>query len=230
MPTRHFVVLWVVLVGFLCAQIGYARVLVPLRPAIEEIPFPLGELGVKGIALGDEQFLFRFLARWLQEVGDGGGRVRPLKDYDYDRVVGWLKVLDRLDDQSNYSYWLAARYFGAVLEPNFGPERVRKIVLYFRERAVADPARHWPGLVWAAARVRRVVKDRDLSGLIARDLVALRGDPRVPSWLPLLVPPLYRFAGEIEEAKALETDPEFAALRRGVLRDFLEKLNLQDGP
>jgi hypothetical protein len=222
---RRVPFVWIGLIAFLLAQLGYSQSVRPLRPAIEEMPFPVSDLGLKALALGDDQFLFRYLARWLQDVGDGGGRVRPLVEYDYDRVVDWLKVLDRLDERSDYSFQLAARYFGAVMEPNLGPARVRKIVLYFRACALADPARRWPELVWAAERTRRVVKDPELSGLIAGDLVALRDNPRVPPWLPLLAAPLYRFAGNVAKAEELETDPVLSKLRRDAFRDLVGKLN-----
>ncbi|PKU26516.1 hypothetical protein [Telmatospirillum siberiense] len=229
-PAGRHPLLWIVLVALLCAQVGYARILRPLRPAIEEMPFPLNEQGIKGLALGDDQFLFRVLARWLQDVGDGGGRVRPLIDYDYDRVVDWLKVLDRLDERSDYSFVLGASYFGSVMEPNAGPSRVRKIALYFRERALADPARRWPELVWAGERARRIVKDRQLSELIAGDLSALRDNPRVPAWLPLLAPPLYRFAGNNRAAEDIDADPGLSKLRREAMQELLKRLNLPESP
>jgi hypothetical protein len=226
----HSSAVWIVLVAFLAAQLAFSQVVRPLRPAIEEMPFPLSDFSMKALAFGDDQFLFRYLARWLQDVGDGGGRVRPLKDYDYDRVVDWLKLIDSLDDRSDYSFLLAARYFGALMEPISGPSRVRKIVLYFRERALADPARRWPGLVWAAGRVSRVVKDRELSRLIATDLVNLRDNPQVPYWLPLLASALYRFAGDFKTADALDADPKLSLQRREAIRELKEQVNRLGSP
>lgn len=227
---RRLPFVWIALFGFLGLQIGYSWVLLPLRPAFEEIPFPLSDVGLKGIALGDEQFLFRFLARWLQDVGDGGGRLRPLRDYDYDRVVGWLKSLDRLDDQSEYGHELAARYFGALTDPTSGPVRVGKIAAYFRELALADPARHWRWLVWAATRAHRFVKDRDLSERIANDLIGLRDNDQVPVWLPLLASPLYRFAGDLKAAQALESDPTMIERRRQGLNELGRSLGWPELP
>lgn len=225
---RRGLAIWGLLALLLGAQIVCAHILRPLRPAIDEMPFPLGELGIKGLAFGDDQFLFRFLARWLQDVGDGGGRVRPLKDYDYDRVVAWLQVLDRLDGRSDYGFVLASNYFGALMEPVAGPPRVRKIALYLRERALADPPRHWPGLVWAAEHARRAIKDPDLCRQLAGDLVAIAADDQVPRWLPLLASSLYRFSGDVGEAEKLERDPQLSGLRQTMMRDLLEKLRASD--
>lgn len=222
--SKRLPLVWIPLIVFLLAQIGFSNAVRPLRPAIEEMPFPLSDLGLKAVALGDDQFLFRYLARWLQDVGDGGGRVRPLVDYDYDRVVGWLRALDHLDDRSDYSYLLAARYFGAVMDPIGGPPRIRKIVEYFHELGFADPGRHWPWLVWAATKAHRVVKDKALCGTIADDLVALRANPDVPSWLPLLASPLYRFAGNVKAADMLDQDPKLMDIRH---RDRLDLDKMQ---
>ncbi|HIJ63611.1 MAG TPA: hypothetical protein HPQ04_13030, partial [Rhodospirillaceae bacterium] len=137
----------------LAAQLAFAHQVRGLRAAIEEMPYPLSDRALKFLAFGDDQFLFRGIARWLQDVGDGGGRLRPLRDYDYGRVVGWLEILDRLDGESDYGYSLAAHYFGAVTED----KKVKIIAEYLRGAAMARPARRWPWLVWAATHVRHPV-------------------------------------------------------------------------
>lgn len=210
---RSAAIIWGLLLLFLAAQIGFARATASLRAAIEEIPQPLGPTALKGLALGDDQFLFRAVARWLQDVGDGGGRVRPLREYDYDRVVGWLKALDDMDDRSEYVYFLAAHYFGALSDPTTAPQRVGKIVEYLRQSAMARPEQRWSWLVWSAAKTQRLVKDHALALRLAHDLSDLRGNSAVPAWLALLAPPLYRTAGDEAAARALESDPRLIAER-----------------
>lgn len=214
---------WLVFFALLSAQIVFAHQVRGLRAAIEEMPYPLSDMALKVFAFGDEQFLFRAVARWLQDVGDGGGRVRPLKDYDYDRVTDWLQILDNLDGKSIYGYYLAAHYFGAVNDN-------RKVVLiakYFQRSAMADPARRWPWLVWAASRAQHPVRDAALAAALARDILSLRTVPGVPDWLVLLVPGLYRSAGNDNAARGLEQSSEFKDLRRGANLDLLKKLDNQ---
>jgi hypothetical protein len=159
-------------------------------------------------------------------VGDGDGRVRPLIDYDYDRVVAWLTRLDHLDPRSTVSFLLATQYFGAVMEPHRGPPRVAKIVVYLRDVGVADPATHWPGLVWAATRTIHIVKDPVMADRLGGDLAALLGNPAVPEWVPLLADPLYRYAGNLPAAAALEADPLWAEIRRRDLTTLLTTLGM----
>jgi hypothetical protein len=225
-PARRLPWVWLILFAALTMQIGTARWLRPLRPGIEEMPYPLGDQGLKGLSLGDDQFLFRALARWLQDVGDGGGRVRPLRDYDYDRVVGWLKALDGLDPRSEYLYWLGSHYFGAITDPGKGPEKVAKVVDYFRTAALADPEHRWSWLVWAAVKAHHTVKDKALMAKVAADLVSLKGRSDIPAWLPLLAIPLYRAAGDGAAAKALEDDPMLRDIRSQDWRDFQQRLGL----
>jgi hypothetical protein len=196
-----------------------------LRPAIEEMPPPLSRTALKVLALGDDEFLFRALTLWLQDVGDGGGRLRPLREYDYDRVVGWLKALDGLDERADYAHIVAARYFGALVDPESAPSRVGKIAEYFRGLAEKDPARRWPWLVWAGVKVQTTVKDRRLAARLAGDLVALKGHPAVPDWLPLIAIRLYRLAGNEAAARALAADPALRDVRERAMRELSNELH-----
>lgn len=202
--------LWGLLLLFLLVQLAFSRHVAPLREAIDEMPYPLTPTALKALAFGDDQFLFRALGLWLQDVGDGGGRLRPLRDYDYDRVVGWLQALDGLDDRAEYAHVLAARYFGAVTEPS----RVAKIAEYFGHLSAADPPRYWPWLLWAAGKVRRLSGETDLAARLAHDIVSLRSTPDVPDWLPLVAIPLFRVAGDEAAARALESDHTLQDIRR----------------
>lgn len=212
---------WLVLLAMLSAQVLFAVQMRDRRAAIEEMPYPLSGVALKFLAFGDDQFLFRAIARWLQDVGDGGGRVRPLKDYDYARVIGWLKVVDQLDARSDYGYSLAAHYFGAVSDI----QKVGIVAEYFGQAAMADPAQRWPWLVWAAVHAVHQIKDPRLAASLVRDIVSLRGDPRVPDWLVLLAPGLYRTAGDPGAAAALERDHAYMDLKRGSAIELLKKLD-----
>ena len=85
---RRISPIWLALGALLAAQIWFFEQTAGLRPAIEDMPPPPTETALKAIAFGDKEFLFRHLGRWLQGVGDGGGRLHPLRDFDYDDVVG----------------------------------------------------------------------------------------------------------------------------------------------
>ncbi len=195
--------LWLAILSLLLVQSWYDSRIRDLRPAIEEMPAVPSPLTLKAMAFGDEEFLFRHLGRWLQGVGDGGGRMRRLKEFDYDRVVDWLRALDGINaDHAEYTHELAARYFGEV---DIDRGRVRKIVDYLRTMSLRDPEREWPWLVWAAGKAQHPIADPALIKAIAHDLQSpeLRS-PRVPPWVRVLPAHLYHVAGdEADEQAAL---------------------------
>jgi hypothetical protein len=212
-----------VLVLALFAQLALGWHLRGLRPAIEEFPPPPSPAELAAMALGDAQSMFRYQILWLQDFGDGGGRVKPLRDYDYDHVVGWLRAVDSLDQRSNAIYELGSHYFGALTDPGTAPAKVGRVADFFDQAAMADPGRRWPWLVWSALITQRLVKDPGLAGRIASDLMSLKDNKSVPDWLPLLAIPLFRIAGNAAEAERLSHDPAMIELRR----EAQESLNRQ---
>jgi len=215
------VLLWASLAGVLLCQIAANIALAPLRPAIEEMPYPPNARAMKALALGDDQFLFRSEVSWLQSFGDGGGRVRPLKDYDYGRVTNWLREVGRLDPQSQSMFILGSTYFGAISDPATASAKIKLLADYFEEAGAADPARRWTWLVWAAGKIQHVVKDPTLARRTADDIRSLAKDSAVPYWLPLLAVPLYRVAGDVEMAATLDADLDMIALRRRALKEMM---------
>lgn len=218
--------LWGILALFVAAQVWFAVGTRHLRSAIEEMPPPPSAQGLRAMALGDTEFLYRHLGRWLEYVGDGGGRVRPLREYDYDRVVGWLQVVDDLDARrSDYIHVLAAQYFGEV---NIDPGRVRKIVDYLRGMALADPVRNWRWLVWASRAARSPIKDPELLKAIAHDLQSPElKSPAVPAWVRALPIRLYHDAGDQADSQdaALHLSPEDRATLEAARKALLERMH-----
>ncbi len=195
---------WILLLLFVAAQTWFTFGARNLREGIVAMPPAPTMWSLKAISLGDDEFIFRYLARWLQYVGDGGGRIRPLRDYDYDRIVDWMETLDQLDDlHSDYVHELAARYFGQITPTaDPGGERLRKIVRYLRASSLRDPARFWKWLVWCADKARKPLHDAELTKTLARDLQSpeMRA-PSVPAWVRLLPVQLYQAVGDPAAAR-----------------------------
>jgi hypothetical protein len=194
---------WGLLLLLVAAQIWFAIGTRDLRAAIDEMPPAPSENALKAMAFGDDEFLFRHLTRWMEFVGDGGGRVRPLRDYDYDRVVDWLRTLDELDAyRSDMPHAIAARYFGEItsaVDPNHA--RVGKIVSYLELVGLHDPKRFWPWLVWDARLARKTIGDPDLMRTLAKDLQSPELRSRsIPAWVRLLPVELYQAAGDKQAA------------------------------
>ncbi|HLN25137.1 MAG TPA: hypothetical protein VK558_14275 [Patescibacteria group bacterium] len=148
-----------------------------LRAETEIIPVPPSPRAVSAMAFGDRQGLYRVLGHELQDFGDTGGRVTPLLNYDYDRVLTWLRVLDGLDERSDYTMSLAGYLFGQISDPR----RAGMMADYIRQRALQDPVRNWRWMAYAVFVARHRAKDMPMALSIARDLAAIR-DPSLPVW------------------------------------------------
>lgn len=123
---------------------------------------------VDALAFGDSQFLFRYLALTLQNAGDNGGRVTPLKNYDYEKVVAWLELLDHLDVQTHWTIAMSNGYFGQTQNT----DDVKPIVRYMQSHVAQDPAVKWPWLVNAINLARHRYKGDWLALDVARQLAS----------------------------------------------------------
>jgi len=229
MRSRRFP-LWIALLSALAVQFAVGWTLRPLRPVIDEFPPPPGPAGFTATAFGDSEFLFRVQTLWLQNFGDGGGRVKPLRDFDYARVVGWLRAVDDLDRRSDSIYVLGAQFFGALTDPASARTKVKLVADFFEQAGMADPDRRWPWMVWSAATSQRLVKDPDLARRTAADLLSLRADSAVPPWLPLMAIPLYKIAGDQGEADRLAADPDMIRRRNNELDELAKSKGLRNHP
>ena len=175
------------------------------------------------LTLGDAQLFYRSAGFGLQNLGDGGGRTTPLRNYDYGRLEAWLQLLDRLDPQADYVPTLAGLYFGQTPEP----ADLRRIVHYLTALGARDPARHWRWLAHAVYLARHRLHDRPLALAIARHLAGLAG-AAAPLWVRQM--PAFALAevGEREAARdlletILATEPDLAAGEVALMRDLIDR-------
>lgn len=221
------VLLWLSLLAAGGVQLAVGAVLRPLHPAIETMPPPPTPSALRATAFGDNQFLFRAQTQWLETVGDGGGRLRPLREFDYDRVTEWLRLVGDLDPRSDAVFQVGSTYYGALTDPATASTKLKPLVAYFETAAMADPAIHWSWLAWAAVKIQHVVKDPDLARRTAGDLLSLRQASPTPAWLPLLAIPLLRIAGEEAEADRLAHDPDMVARRKEAADSLIKATHVE---
>jgi hypothetical protein len=150
------------------------------------------------MALGDPQLFYRVAAFALQNMGDEGGRVTPLGDYDYGRLGDWLDLLDLLDPQARYAPTLAAYYFGQTPDP----DDLRRIIAYLIRVGARDPAHNWRWLTHAAYLARHRLKDLPLALEVARHLAGLP-EGEVPLWVRQMPAFVMAEVGEREAARDL---------------------------
>ena len=85
-----------------------------LRSSWSNVPPAPSEKGTLSLALGDKQFAYNSLALMLQNLGDVGGRMNRLEDYDYKALGEWLLLSHKLDPHSNVVPLLASFYYGST--------------------------------------------------------------------------------------------------------------------
>lgn len=132
------------------------------------------------MTLGDAQLAYRSGALTLQALGDSGGRVVPLKDYDYHRLSEWFRVLNVLDPASDHVPMIAAYYFGASKVPS----DIALIVDYLATIGDSPAGQKWRWLGHAAYLARHRMDNLDLALDLAYRLARIEpldGQP-LPIW------------------------------------------------
>jgi hypothetical protein len=179
------------------------------------------------MALGDSQLFYRAAAFALQNMGDEGGRVTPLVDYDYARLGAWLDLLDRLDPEARYAPTLAAYYFGQT------PDRddLRRIVAYLGRVGARDPARNWRWLTHAAYLARHRLHDLPLALAVAHPLVGLP-EGEVPLWVRQMPAFMLAEVGEREAARdlmatILATDANLSPDEAALIERFIDRQEVE---
>ena len=153
------------------------------------------------MTLGDAELSYRSLAMLIQNLGDLGVDVTPIKDYNYRELGRWFHLLYELDAVSDHAPMMAAYYYGMTKSP----QDVAIIVDYLRVVGSSGVGEKWRWLAQAVYLAQHRMYDVDL---------ALKLDPHH-------VPALYNRAsalnslGRLDEClKALDAtlavDPKFA--------------------
>lgn len=151
-------------------------------------------------ALGDEQFAYRQAGMTLQDLGNEGGEVTSLLDYDYQKLDGWFDALYALDQRSDFVPMLAAYYFGATRDPDDA-----LILTDFLETAGTDPyGEKWRWLAQAVFLARYRAEDLDRALELAYKLQNMaETDPNVPIWARSMPAFVLKAQGETEAARLL---------------------------
>ena len=226
-PWKMIGLLLVVCVG----QIGFSWQMKDTKPALGYVPTPPSEEFITGLAMGDEQFLFRLTALMLQNSGDTFGRFSPLKLYNYKDLARWFTLEDILDSRSDYMPSMAAYYFSQTQNVS----DVRYLANYLYEHARHNAKDKWWWLMQAIYLANHKLKDQDLALKIAQPL----RNSELPVMAQQLLAIVYEQRGEMDQAfemlseiqKNVENIPEkdlrymhyFAEERLKRLEEFQEQ-------
>jgi len=148
------------------------------RAAWANVPPAPARSGAVMVGIGDEQFAYRAIGIMLQNMGDYGGRVTPLSEYDFDALKNWFFLEDSLDPHSNYVPFLAAYYYAGTQKP----ENLTPVIDYLEEIGVRSEGQKWRYLAQAVFLARFVQGDLNRALTLAEKLSARWHEGR-PAWM-----------------------------------------------
>jgi len=160
-------------------------------------PVP-SEFSAMSSTLGDGQFAARVISIIIQNLGSTGGRVTPIKDYDFEKLGGWLNLHYALDAKSNLVPYIAAYYFGASQDPS----KIRPVIEYLHKVGNSPEGQKWRWLAQAVYLARFKLEDLNLATKLAQDLAVLPNED-MPAWARHLEVNILNQRGEKEAALQL---------------------------
>jgi hypothetical protein len=194
---RRLSVSTLLVIALAMLQVAFAWSIRTLDPKRDYLAPPPSAATEAALAFGDPQFLFRIFALDVQNAGDTGGRVVPVKNYDFDRVIGWLEALTRLDPRSDFPIGMAGGYFGLSQDV----KDVAPIVRFMMRNVDASPRTRWKLLYDAIYLARHRLKDDDLGLEAARQMASYDFD-EVDPWAAFTPAFILEDLGRYEEAQA----------------------------
>ena len=160
-------------------------------------PVP-SEFSAVSSTMGDKQFASRVISMMIQNLGVTGGRITPIKDYDFEKLGGWLKLHYALDKKSNLVPYMAGHYFGASQDPS----KIRPIIEYLRLVGTSYEGEKVRLLAQAVYLARFKLKDLNLATTLARELAQIPND-NMPAWARHLEVNILNQKGDKDAALAL---------------------------
>ncbi len=169
-----------------------------IRSHWNNVPPVPDEKYASAYGLGDKSFAYRLNGIMIQNLGDTGGRVTSLKDYDYGKLAKWFFLQDHLDKKSNFIPYLAGYYFSGVQEP----EKFRPVLDYLEQVGNRDYGQKWRWLAQAVFIARYKLNDLDKALSLANVMAKINND-NMPSWARQMPAFIMSAKGEKDAAYAL---------------------------
>jgi hypothetical protein len=155
------------------------------------------------MTLGDSEFSYRYGAITLQNLGDYGAEITPLKDYNYDKLGAWFWLLNSLDPASNHVPMLAAYYFGGTTVP----KDVAIVVKYLATVGQEPVGNKWRWLAQSIFLARHRMNDLPLALDLAYKLSKMKpvGDT-LPGWAKQMPAFVLNAKGDNADARRIMED------------------------
>ena len=162
------------------------------------VPPTPGITGALWSALGDPQLAYRSYGIMIQNMGDTGGKVLNLSEYNYENLGRWFRLQHALDPDSSFTPFLAGYFFGGVKDP----EKLSHVVDYLELAAGEGEGQKWRFLGQAAFLARYKMNDMDKALELANKLANF-DNPDMALWARQLHVVILNAQGEKEAAYAI---------------------------
>ena len=172
------VIFYILLLATLAAQVGVWTQLRTKQAAWGNVPPAPSERVATMWMLGDRQMAYRTIGIMLQNMGDSGGRVTRLQDYNYTRLGRWFMLEHALDERSNFMPLLAAYYFGATPEA----KDLDPVIDYLSLVGESSYSAKWRWLSQAVYLARFKQNDQDKALRLSYKLADMY-KPGMPAWV-----------------------------------------------
>ena len=169
--------LWTLLIVMVIIHIAFWLKTRDFQARWANVPPAPSILTAASAGLGDPALAYRVHGTVLQNMGDFGGRIINLKEYNYERLTKWFTLLHYLDSESNFAPFVASFYYGSVNNP----EKLRPLIGYLELAGDSPHGEKWRWLAHGAYLARFDVKDNQLALRLATKLANL-GKPDLPMW------------------------------------------------
>lgn len=195
-------ILWGFFLSLLVVQAALWMSLRQTQAHWANVPPVPSEFSIQSTFLGDDQLAYRSSSIMMQNLGDLGGRITSLQDYNFDDLGSWFTLLSRLDPKSDYIPYIAAFYYGGA---DVTGERLAPLVKYLRAVGYSPKGQKWRWLAQAAYIARYKMKDLDYAYEIALELAALADEAEsdLPNWTRQMPAFILNEQGEKEAAYAI---------------------------
>ncbi len=171
--------LWLFLIAALLLQLG-SQVWVhgATESRFRSIEAPHDADSYRALSLGSDRLWSYLLLIRLQLHDAQKGRFVSYRALDYGRLADWLLALQRMNPDSDYPAFLAARVYGQIDDP----ERARQMVEVIRRIFAQNPQRYWRRMTEAVLIAKYRAKDLPLALELADALYRQPKTVSLPRW------------------------------------------------
>lgn len=148
----------VVFLFLLIIQFMFWGKYINIKAELDVVNTPPNENTMKAFTLGDDEFFYRIKSFKVQNMGDTFARNTPLKDYDYKKLYGWFKELEKLNYDSNYLPSMVAYYFSQTQNIE---DRIY-VVRFLSEHSLKDMEKKWWWMYQASYIAYYTMKNEEL--------------------------------------------------------------------